>query len=108
MATRNIYVRISRRFSGYQTQLKRATFGVMIGGFLLVLIASQLSGRPDLVVGYGGRLWFTTSSVLGVLWLASEWFNPVRDPLDKAPAESWAVVVLNGMLLIAVIAWFLE
>ena len=106
--TRNFYVGVAQRLGERHRLLKISLFGFMIGGFVLLLVLNIATGRPDVVAGIGGRIWFSTSVVLGVLWLATGWFNPLRDPLDKSLHESWAAFVLNGMLLMAVAAWFLE
>jgi len=106
--TRNFYVGIAQRLGERHGLLKTFLFSFMIGGFALLLVLNIVTKRPDIVVGFGGRIWFSASVVIGVLWLATEWFNPVRDPHDKSLDESWAALVLNGMLLMAVAAWLIE
>lgn len=106
--TRNFYVGVAQRLGERHGLLKTSLFSFMIGGFAVLLVLNIVTERPDIVVGIGGRIWFSISAVLGVLWLATEWFNPVRDPLDRPLHESWAAFVLNGMLLMAVVAWIME
>ena len=106
--TRNFYVGVARRFGERQGLLKSAAFGFVIGGFAVLLLLNFITRRPDIIVGLGGRIWFSVSAALGVLWLSSEWFNPERDPMDRTMGESWMVFILNCMLVAGLAAWFLE
>ena len=106
--TRNFYVRVAQRLGEHHGLLKTFLFSFMIGGFALLLVLNIVTERPDIVAGFGGRIWFSASTVLGVLWLATGWFNPIRDPLDRSLHESFGTFVLNCMLLMAIAAWFME
>ena len=108
MVTRNTYVAVSRKLQPHQSSLARLLAAVAFGGFILLAFGSQLSSRPEIVVGYGGRIWFSITCMLGVLFLATHWFNPVRDPVDGSLVESSATIFLNVALAMAIAPWFME
>ncbi len=108
MATRNIYVILSKSLQGKESILKKLLISIWLGGFILIIIFSKLIGNPELIVGVGGRLWFTACVVIGVLYMTVTGFNPGRDPADKLAKESWAVFILNIAIVMAVYVWFME
>jgi hypothetical protein len=108
MATRRIYIALSRRFGEHHDLLRHLLFGVMVGGFVMLAIASQVLPRPGLLVSIGARLWFSATCALGVLWLATAWFNPQRDYRAGSLQESGAAFLLNAMLIAAIAGWFME
>jgi len=107
MPTRNIYVKLSKSLQGKETFLKRLLFSIWLGGFILLVLVAKLFGNPALIVSIGGRIWFSVCVLLGVSYMAVSIFNPDRDPVDKSSRESWAVIVLNLAVLIAVYVWFM-
>lgn len=107
MATRNFYVKVAQRFEGRTDMLRMVFLLVAIGGFAMLLgNALLLDARP--VFEIGGRLWFTSTVVVGVAYEASSYFNPARDIKDVSLSESWFVFVLNCQLLIGLIPWFIS
>jgi hypothetical protein len=108
MATRNLYVKLSKIFQGKEILLKNSLFVIWLGGLLLIILLSKLTGNPQLIVGVGGRIWFSTCILIGVIYMAVASFNPDRDPVDKSPKESWAVIVLNSAIIMAVYVWFMN
>jgi len=108
MPTRNIYVKLSKSLQGKESALKKILVSIWLGGFILMVLLAKIIGNPEIVVGIGGRLWFSTCVVVGVCFMAVTTFNPERDPIDKKPIESWAVVILNIALIMAVYVWFME
>ena len=108
MATRNLYLKLSKAFQGKETLLKKSLFITWLGGFILIVILSQVTGNPQLVVGIGVRVWFSICILLGVIYMAVANFNPDRDAIDKSPKESWAVIVLNAAVIMAVYIWFMR
>jgi len=108
MATRNIYVKLSKLLQGKEPIIKKLLISVWLGGFILILLLSRLTGNPEFIVGVGGRLWFTGCIVFGVLYLVVTGFNPERDPVDKSPNESWTVIILNLAIVMAIYVWFME
>jgi len=99
--TRNVYVKVAGFLRWHQVFLGRLLFLVIFGGFLaLWFLPSQKS------FDFLGNVWFTACGVLGALWMATAYFNPDRDPNNKTWKESWVVVVINLMLLVAVSPWF--
>ena len=108
MATRNFYIGLSRRFAAHHDALKLTLFGFMFAAFALILAVHLIFNLPGSVLGYAGRLWFSATAILGVLWLATGLFNPERDPLLSSLQESWATVILNGFLIMAAIVWFMD
>ncbi len=107
MATRNIYLKLSRAFQGKRVLLKLLLFTVWLGGFLLILLLSAVIGSAELIVNTGGKIWFSTCALLGVTFMAVDAFNPERDPIDKSPNESWLVIVLNCIVIMAIYVWFI-
>ena len=108
MATRRFYIALSRRLGEHYARLRRVLFGVMVGGFALLAIVSQVVPSPGRIVGIGGRLWFSGTLALGVMWLATTWFYPQRDYRSGSLEVSGAAFLLNAMLVAAAAAWFME
>ena len=99
---------MSKGLNQSQNVLKYLGLAVWIGGFLLVGILAKVTGKPEAIIGVGGRVWFSACAVLSVLYLATQWFNPQRDLADRSSNESWLVLLLNGMLVMACFVWFME
>ena len=98
---------MSRKFKDSEETLKFTLIGVAIGGFTLILVLSQLF-NPQLIVGIGGRIWFSLCAVLATIYTSVCWFNPDRDSNHRTFQESWCVFILNMWLVFAVLAWFME
>ena len=108
MLTRNGYVKLARLFSPHRDLLKVGGVVFCLVGFICIAVVAKSTGRPDIVVLWGGRFWFSVCVILGVIYAAVESFNPERDMADHSSKEDWAVIVLNIGLLMAIAAWFME
>lgn len=108
MATRNIYVKLSKALQGKEPILKYLLISIWLGGFVIIFLLTKLIENPELVVGIGLRLWFTACIVIGVLYMVVTNFNPERDSVDRTPKESWAVIILNIAIVMAIYIWFME
>ncbi len=108
MATGNIYVKLSKLLQGKESILKKLLISTWLGGFVLIIFLSKLTGNPEFIVGVGGRLWFTACVIIGVLYMVVTGFNPDRDPVNKSAKESWAVFILNIAIVITAFVWFIE
>lgn len=107
MATRNLYAKISKTFQGKENLLQKLLVTIWLGGFVLIVFLSKLTDDAQFYVGIGGRIWFTLCMLLGVIYMATSGFNPDRDPVDRTLNESWAVIVLNSAILMAIYVWFM-
>jgi len=107
MPTRNFYISVSKRFRNSESTLKNTLIAVGAGGFILVLILSRLFD-PQVIVGFGGKIWFSLTVIVAVIYTSVCWFNPDRDKNDISSKESMWALMLNAWLLAAIWFWFVE
>ena len=108
MPTRNFYVAVSSKFRDHETNLKWLLVIVGIGGFVLVVVLSQIF-EPEVVAAIGGRIWFSLTVLIAILYMSVVWFNPDRDKNDFTAKESACVLMLDVWLLMIIWAWlFME
>ena len=107
MPTRNIYISVSKRFRESESTLKNTLIAVGVGGFVLILILSRLFD-PQIIVGLGGKIWFSLTVIVAVIYMSVCWFNPERDKNDFTSKESMCVLMLNIWILAAIWFWFVE
>ncbi len=105
MPTRNFYVSVSNRLRDHETRLKNLLVIEAIGGFILVVVLSRIFD-PKMVVGVGGKIWFSLTIIIAILYTSVLWFNPNRDKNDFTAKESMCVLMLNAWLLSILWAWF--
>jgi hypothetical protein len=105
VATRNFYARVSRRGQPYLHVIDRLLLVVGLGGFVVLVVLSQVSDSK-LIVGLGGRIWWSCCCILAALDCCVHWVNPDRELVARNPKESMMIVVLNGLVLFAVVPWF--
>ena len=105
MPTRNFYVSLSNRLRDHETRLKNLLVIEAIGGFILVVILSRIFD-PKIVVDVGGKIWFSLTIIIAILYTSVLWFNPDRDKNDFNAKESMCVLMLNAWLLSVLWAWF--
>jgi hypothetical protein len=107
MPTRNFYISVSKRFRDSESLLKNTLIAVGAGGFLLVLILSRLFD-PQVIVGLGGKIWFSLTVIVAVIYLSVSWFNPDRDRKEITVKESMSAFMLNLWILSGIWFWFIE
>lgn len=78
------------------------------GGFVLLLVLSKFFD-PAIVVGFGGKTWFSLTILIAILYLSVSWFNPDRDENDTTIKQSGCVLILDVWLLMILWTWlFME
>jgi hypothetical protein len=107
MPTCNFYISVSKRFRDSESFLKNTLIAVGAGGFLLVLILSRLFD-PQIIVGLGGKIWFSLTVIVAVIYLSVSWFNPDRDRKEITAKESMSAFMLNLWILSAIWLWFVK
>jgi len=107
MPTRNFYISVSRRFRESESILKNTLIAIGAGGFILVLILSRFFD-PQVIVGLGGKIWFSLTVIVAVVYMSVCWFNPDRDRNEIAAKESMGAFMLNLWILSAIWFWFVE
>ena len=108
MPTRNFYVTVSNKFRGHEANLKWLLVIVVIGGIALLVVLSQIYD-PKLIVVIGGKIWFSLTILIAILYMSVVWFYPDRDKNDFTVKESVCVLVLDVWLLMIFWAWlFME
>ena len=109
MPTRKFYIYISKRLQGSVKIVEYAGLTIFFGWFIL-MAAFKISGKEisEETFNIGGRLWFSSCVLISVILMAVSWFNPDRDLADRSPRESWHVVLLNLMLMMAIYTWFMN
>jgi hypothetical protein len=99
--TRNVYVKIAGLLRWHEGLINCLLVISLVGGFLALWFLVPLEH-----FNFVGNVWFTLCGVLGILRMAVGSFNPDRDLNDKTPQETWLVIVLNLMFLVAISPWF--
>jgi hypothetical protein len=105
--TRKIYIKLAREVAAHDRAILQCLMAVGLGGFLMLLIASQMLENGHAILNFPSKLWFSISAVLGALYMITQWFNPERDMVDISSKESFLVMLINFILFIAVYAWFM-
>jgi len=106
--TRNIYINLCRKIIGHDRAILFSLISVGLGGFVLLLVMSQLLESTETIISMVGRLWFSVSAILSALYLVTQWFNPERDKADISSNESFLAMLINFILFIAIYSWLME
>ena len=95
-------------FAGHDRVILLGLVAVGFGGFLLLLVASQMLEDGQALFNIFGKSWFSMSAVLSALYMVMQWFNPERNMADISSKESFLAMLVNFILFIAVYVWFME
>ena len=107
MPTRNFYVSVSNKLQDHEITLRNLLVIETIGGFLFLVVLSKIFDS-QIIIGIGGRIWFTLLIIIAALYKSVGWFNPNREKNDFTAKESMCVLMLNAWLLAVIWVWFME